>query len=75
MITQPFMMTLSDWADQIVLDLDKYGPLIRLDDPEKWQDWAIQFCVISGLSQKNTPNPYQYDDWQKWAERMVQVFD
>ena len=75
MITQPFMIGLRDWADQIVLDLSTYGVLSRLDDEDKWQDWGLQFCAISGLSQKNIPNPFSYADWREWAQRFVQMVD
>lgn len=73
MITQPVIIGLRDWADQVILDLDNYSPLRRLDDETQWQEWGLQFCVISGLSQKNPPNPYDFTDWRTWAERFVQV--
>lgn len=75
MITQPAIMGLRDWADSIILDLSTYGALIRLDDEDKWQEWALQFCVISGLSQKNVPYPYDFADWRSWAQRFVGVVD
>jgi hypothetical protein len=69
------MIGLRDWADQIVLDLSTYGVLSRLDDEDKWQDWGLQFCAISGLSQKNVPNTFSYADWREWAQRFVQMVD
>ena len=73
MITQPAIMGLRDWADQVNMDLSTYGVLMRLDDETKWQEWGQQFCVISGLSQKNVPDPFSYTDWREWAERFVQT--
>lgn len=75
MITQPVIIGLRDWADQVVFDLSSYGPLITLEDETKWQDWGLQFCVISGLSQKNVPNPHDFTDWREWAQRFVQMVD
>jgi len=72
-ITQPAIMSLRDWADCIVLDLSNYGALSRLDNEDKWQEWALQFCVISGLSQKNVPTPFAFSDWREWAQRFVGV--
>jgi len=74
-ITQPAIMSLRDWADCVVYDLSTYGVLARLDDEDKWQQWALQFCVISGLSQKNVPDPFAFDDWRTWAQRFVQMVD
>ena len=75
MITQPAIMGLRAWADCIVLDLSTYGPISRLDDEDKWQDWGLQFCAISGLSQKNVPTPFAFTDWREWAQRFVGVMD
>ena len=75
MITQPAIMGLRDWADCIVLDLSTYGPISRLDDEDKWQDWGLQFCAISGLSQKNVPTPFAFTDWREWAQLFVGVMD
>ena len=66
-------MGLRDWADQVVMDLSTYGVLMRLDDETKWQEWGLQFCAISGLSQKNVPDPFAYTDWREWAQRFVGV--
>ena len=74
MITQPVMIELRDWADQVVLDLDQYGPLMRLDDEADWQTWGTQFVTISGLSQKNPPDPRAFNDWREWTSRLCGVF-
>jgi hypothetical protein len=66
-------MSLNDWADQLSLDLAQYGIIPRLDNEYEWQNWAGAFCVISGISQRNPPNPYQFSDWREWASRFVQV--
>lgn len=42
----------------------------RLDDPSKWQDWACGiFGGVDPLGQ-DSPDPYAYDDWREWAERL-----
>jgi hypothetical protein len=42
----------------------------RLDDPDKWQEWAEGlFCCADDVGQ-DVPDPYAYDDWREWAERM-----
>lgn len=41
-----------------------------LQDPSKWQEWAEGvFCCGSGLGQ-DVPDPYAYDNWREWADRM-----
>jgi len=42
----------------------------RLDDPEEWQQWASGvFGGVDPLGQ-DVPDPFAYDDWREWAERM-----
>lgn len=59
-----------DWADQIVMDLDTFGPFGKLLNEKKWQDWGVQLLAPLSLSGFNVPSPYQYDDWQLWAQRV-----
>lgn len=70
--TLPVGIELRDWADQITLDLDPYGTFGRLDDEDKWQDWAMQFLNNTTLK-NNFPVPYNFDNWKDWAERFCQV--
>lgn len=71
-VTLPTTLSLQDWADQIVLDLDSYGSFGRLDDLTNWQNWAMQFLNNSSLG-RNFPNPYYFTNWRDWAERFVQT--
>lgn len=71
-ITRPSFMELHDWADQMMLDLDVYGALGRLDDETQWQNWAMQFLNNTTLG-RNLPMPYDFDDWRDWAERFAQA--
>jgi hypothetical protein len=71
-ITRPTYMKLQDWADQMSLDLDRYGAFGRLQDESRWQDWAVQFLNNTTLG-RNLPNPYSFDNWQDWAERFCQA--
>lgn len=71
MITLPKFIGLNDWADQVILDLDKYGAFGRLDDEKEWQSWAVQFLNNSSIG-RNIPNPYHFKEWQDWADRFCQ---
>ncbi len=71
-ITRPSFMELQDWADQMMLDLDIYGTLGRLDDETQWQNWAMQFLNNTTLG-RNLPLPYDFNDWRDWAERFAQA--
>ncbi len=74
-LTDPRYMELNLWADATVFDLENFGPIARLDDPTKWQDWAAGIIGINGISQQNPPSPYFYDDWREWAMRFYEMLD
>lgn len=69
-ITRPTGMELLDWASQVIIDLDAYGAFGRLDDPNRWQDWGMQFLNNTSIG-RNLPIPYGFTDWRDWAERLV----
>ena len=70
-ITNPSGMSLNDWAGQVMLDLDKYGALSRLEGDD-WQEWAIRLLNSLAIN-RNFPLPYDFDEWRDWAERFAQA--
>lgn len=42
----------------------------RLDDESKWQDWASGVFGGTDALGQDVPDPFAYDDWREWAERM-----
>lgn len=67
-ITRPGLMRLPDWADCILLDIP-LGGIGRLMDENTWQDWAVQFLNNPSLPGA-LPNPYKFETWNAWAERL-----
>lgn len=67
-ITLPTHMSLMDWADQIVLDLENKVPAQRLNDMGDWQRWAEQFVLAVQLGGNNIPDPYEFESWRDWAD-------
>jgi len=68
MITLPAHLQLHDWADQVSIDMDKYGVFSKLVDDD-WRQWGTQFLASNELGVYNLPNPYYFNDWLNWAER------
>lgn len=68
MPVNPAHMTLQQFADATILTVDDAWGFSRLDDPERWQDWASQFVRATPFSRRAVPDPYQFDDWRVWAQ-------
>lgn len=72
-VTLPVNMGLMDWADQITFDLDNQTSLSKLLSEDEWQSWGVQFVTATGISAYNVPNPYEFDDWQLWADLLCKA--
>jgi len=73
-LTLPHGMKLTDWADQVILDLDSYGIFGVLLHEEEWQNWGMQFVNNAAL-RENIPTPYSFQEWHEWAERFCQAVE
>lgn len=75
MAIDPRGMSLLDWADSVILSTDDAWDFGRLDDPDRWQDWAVGFVRASTFTQRVLPDPYQFTDWRDWAMRAYPMLE
>lgn len=71
----PRNMSLSDWADSVVLSIGDYWAFGRLDDEANWQNWGTALVRASGFTQRNLPDPYMFSDWRDWAMRVYPMLE
>lgn len=74
-IIQPDGLTLMQWTDYTGDGLTAYGPVPRLEDETRWQDWGATVLGMGTLRDTMFPNPYNFTDWREWADRFNQVLD
>ena len=60
--------TAVSWADAMVIELEQFGNLGRLDDPEQWREWAVQLFLLPSISGSIVPDPYNFATWDEWAK-------
>jgi hypothetical protein len=70
----PKHMDVIEWADAIILSVVDAWSYGRLDNPDEWQAWGTAFIRADKFVQQNPPDPYEFDDWRDWAERMFPYF-
>lgn len=68
----PSYMSVREWTDFMVPNLEQYGNLGRLSRDDEWRAWGAQLLNLPGISGSIVPDPYQFDDWRTWAQRCVQ---
>jgi len=66
MIIDPRPMTLTAWANALVLSLRDYGMIPQLTGLD-WKTWVRDLSRVSGLSRFSIPHPEAYDNWREWA--------
>lgn len=62
------------WTDVMGINLSIYGAIPRLDDPMKWQEWGAALLNNPSIHGIALPDPYQFDDWRRWADRVNEAF-
>jgi len=70
MITLPVNIAFNDWASQVILDLDQYG-VFAPPVSDNWQEFGQQFLSNLSLGVHSIPNPYNFTDWQSWADQFT----
>lgn len=71
----PRGLTLRDWADSVILAANDAWSFGRLDDEERWQDWAVGLVRANNFAQQLPPNPYMFSNWRDWAERAYTMLE
>jgi hypothetical protein len=71
----PVGMTLLQWADAVILAGGDAWSFGKLTDESAWQDWAAGFVRATPFTQRTVPNPYQFDDWREWAQRVYPMLE
>ncbi len=60
------------WADQMSFLIAAEVPqfLIITDAEDDWREWAM--CLVGAQDRlgQDSPDPYQFNTWQEWAERL-----
>lgn len=69
----PRGMSLREYADAVIFTVRDRWSLPRLDDEADWQSWAT--VVLRAFAAQGPPNPYFFDDWRDWAERVYPMLE
>lgn len=70
MIPTPVGISLQDWADDVVLELQGGGPVPVLYG-DNWTEWAERLLELNPPIQQVVPSPAGFTDWREWASRFV----
>jgi len=67
-ILNPDYMDVIEWTDRMSEFFEiGGGTTSKLNDPDKWQAWAVNLIGNPDEIGRDAPNPFQFNDWRKWA--------
>lgn len=69
-IIDPAYLTAQQWTDFMTPNLEQFGNIGRLGREEEWRLWGAQLLNVPALSGNIVPDPYLFDDWRTWAQRL-----
>ena len=75
MVLDPAGYSVVEWTDYVNLGLAVFGTIPILWDEKSWQDWAAAVIALPGISAFNPPNPFNYSQWQLWADDFNKAVD
>lgn len=68
-IPDPNGSDLQTWANGVSYALSQYSTISNLSDGD-WRAWGMMFFNNPVLDALTPPNPYAFDDWRQWGERL-----
>jgi hypothetical protein len=70
LVYDPRYHTFESWAS---LMCEQYAAqqLCIPDASTNWKDWASALKAIDVFANEGIPGPFIYNDWQEWAEALV----
>ncbi len=75
MIIHPQQLNAAGWADSMAYLLSGGTPIMKLEDPEKWREWALNLSGQPNFIGQNVPNPHAFESWRDWAERLFETVE
>lgn len=73
-LISPHGMSATEWIDAMSDRLWVFGALPRVDREEDWRTWGAALLNLPAIHGINLPDPYQFKDWRRWAERVIGAF-
>ena len=69
-VVNPDGMTAMEWTAAMHINLERFGAIPILQNDKNWQDWGASISSLSSLNGMVIPNPYEFNDFQGWAQRL-----
>jgi len=72
-VISPQGLNAVEWTGAMAMYMDKFGILPSIQKPEDWKIWASAALLIPSLNGIVLPNPYDFLDFNTWAQRFIEI--
>ena len=72
-VISPQGLNAVEWTGAMAMYMDKFGTLPSIQRPEDWKTWGAEALLLSSLNGIVLPNPYDFSDFETWAQRFVEI--
>lgn len=70
-----YIPTFQEWSDFMYPSLERYGVIEQFTTGSDWKSWAAGLLSLNPIARLGVPMPYQFDQWQDWAARLIEALD
>lgn len=76
MTIDPYGIDVVSWTDFMSFELvDTVVVVMKLENPEDWQEWARNVLESPELSELNVPSPEYFSDWREWVVEFNKAYE
>lgn len=72
-VIRPDGMDVIEWCDYTSDNLSPFVPVMKIDLPEQWVQWAEHALNVLRSRGVIIPNPRQFPEFVEWASRFNQA--
>lgn len=75
MFVLPSGLTVKDFFDAILLEVEVPWNFGKLLNDEDWREHAVNLSRVPPYLYRTLPDPYQFADWREWAMRAYPMME
>ena len=72
-VISPQGLNAVEWTGAMAMYMDKFGLLPNIQRSEDWKLWGAAALLLPSLNGIVLPNPYDFSDFNTWAQRFIQI--
>lgn len=60
-------ITISEWANSLMIDFSSVDTIPHIEDESKWKDWGNIVASSPSFATRGAPTTEGFPNWQEWG--------